>query len=425
MNNPRGAGRKPMLSQEQFSIMKKRINAGETITSLAKEYGISRQAIYQRMQEEKKTHEIEIKCMDNGRLLSLICVDMRKQTVRVRNYTDMLSQTPFGWNENPEWDDYEHFLGEKYLEKRMPGAVPSQYSNLLLQDTCISNISISELHDDKTLRIHPNDNSLTFSFRRKDILYTRSDTDGFQMKALSQNRKWFVKTQAVMAGKKMNDWIVEVIASELCSQLEIPHVEQIPCRVFYEGKPYMGVCSRNFELDGFSFISFERLLERNGKSSRDREFIQLNPSEKLKWCARELSDAGGIPRQQALKYMLDLALIDCLVGNTDRHTRNFGLFFSVQQGCYICPLIFDNGMGLFEHDYYRDEYTSFEDAMRTVYVEPYGEDPFDLLQILIKDFNVLSLYPDLRSINYPDYPVSTFAKEYQNRIKNILAADSE
>ena len=183
----------------------------------------------------------------------------------------------------------------------------------------------------------------------------------------------------------------------------------------------MGVYSRNFELDGFTFISFERLLERLGKSSSDEEFIHLNATEKLKWCAGKLSEAGSIPEERTLKYMLDLAVIDCLVGNTDRHTRNFGLFYSVHDGVYDIPLIFDCGMGLFEHDYYRDEYHDFEDAMRTVYVEPYGEDPFDFLQILIRDFNILARYPDSQNISYMDYPVSAFAKEYQKRIKTILA----
>ena len=113
-------------------------------------------------------------------------------------------------------------------------------------------------------------------------------------------------------------------------------------------------------------------------------------------------------------------MIDCLVGNTDRHTRNFGLFFSSHQAAYGIPLIFDNGMGLFEHDYYKDEYTDFEEAMRTVYVEPYGEDPFDMLRLLISHFDLYSLYPKLPNIVYPDFPVSSFAKEYQTRILEIL-----
>ena len=413
-----------MLSREQFADVKKRIEAGEKISVLANEYGISRQAVYQRLKEEKKIHEIEIDCMEDGVLLSVISIDLNKQAVRVRNYTDMLSKTPFGWNVHPGWSDLEDLVQRKYLEKKMPGARPSPWPDILCEDTGFPKASLSELQDNNSFMIHPEGSELTFSFRRKDILYTRSDTDGFQMKALSQDRKWFVKSQAVMAGKKMNDWMVEAIASDLCSQLQIPHVEQMPCRLFYEGHPYMGVCSRNFELDGFTFISFERLLERKNKSSRDEEFIHLSSQDKLRWCARELSEAGNLSEELTLKYMLDLALIDCLVGNTDRHTRNFGLFYCAGQSSYMVPLIFDCGMGLFEHDYYRDEYADFDEAMRTVYVEPYGEDPFDLLEILIREFDALSVYPELSSIVYPDYPVTPFAKEYQQRIKTMLAQNT-
>ena len=79
--------------------------------------------------------------------------------------------------------------------------------------------------------------------------------------------------------------------------------------------------------------------------------------------------------------MLNLAVLDCLVGNVDRHTRNFGLFYNSSTGKYEIPLIFDNGMGLFEHDYYRDNYRNYEEAMNNVYVSPYGEDPFELAML--------------------------------------------
>ena len=77
-------------------------------------------------------------------------------------------------------------------------------------------------------------------------------------------------------------------------------------------------------------------------------------------------------------------------------------------------------MGLFEHDYYNGDYADFSEAMRTVYVEPYGEDPFDLLKILLNEYDLLSLYPGLRNISYPDYPVPSFAKEYQDKVLDIL-----
>ncbi|SFO07295.1 hypothetical protein SAMN04487831_10793 [Pseudobutyrivibrio sp. UC1225] len=117
--------------------------------------------------------------------------------------------------------------------------------------------------------------------------------------------------------------------------------------------------------------------------------------------------------------MIDLAVIDCLVGNVDRHTRNFGLFFNSNTGEYSIPLVFDNGMGLFEHDYYRDNYKSFEEAMNNVYVSPYGEDPFDFLLELNKKYHLRTLYKGVEEIHYLQILHTSFAEEYKRRMQQL------
>ena len=114
--------------------------------------------------------------------------------------------------------------------------------------------------------------------------------------------------------------------------------------------------------------------------------------------------------------MIDLAVVDCLVGNVDRHTRNFGLFFNTHSGKYEIPLLFDNGMGLFEHDYYRDRYDSYESAMNNVYVSPYGEDPFDMMIMLDEEFDLKARYPEIENITYPNILSTPFALEYEKRM---------
>ena len=114
--------------------------------------------------------------------------------------------------------------------------------------------------------------------------------------------------------------------------------------------------------------------------------------------------------------MLDLAVIDCLVGNVDRHTRNFGLFYRNDNGCFEVPMVFDSGMGLFEHDNYRDRYESFDEAMRNVYVSPYGEDPFDMLQILDREYHLKKIYPGIDHPDYGDTLMTPFALEYEKRM---------
>lgn len=259
-------------------------------------------------------------------------------------------------------------------------------------------------------------NTPRFTYSKQDMCNARADVDGFQLKALSYDRKLFVKGQAIIGGICMDDWAVELIASDLCEQLGIPCVKQHGCELVYNERILKGVYSNNFELDGYTFVSFERLAERTGHSTKDSEFVKLDAIGKLKWCAERLSEAGDLRYEATLKYMLDLALIDCLVGNVDRHTKNFGLFFDATSGKYEIPPLFDNGMGLFEHDNYKEHYTSFDTAMGQVYVAPYGEDPFDMIEMLDKEFDLMKLYPGLATYGYHTEWITPYAKEYMERM---------
>lgn len=254
-----------------------------------------------------------------------------------------------------------------------------------------------------------------FYFDKKDLISLRSSTGGFQPKFLSADRRFFIKAQAVISGVVMQDWIVEIIASDFCTQLGIPCVVQNECDIVFAGRRYKGVYSCNFEFYGKSFKSFETLLNENMMSTNDGGFIRMDTAEKLRWCADKLSALCRIDFAQCLKYMVDTAVVDCLVGNVDRHTRNFGVFYDNINGVYGIPLIFDSGMGLFENDSYRDNYMTFDDAMHSCYVSPYGEDPFDMVDILEGEFKISNMYKfcDLH-INH-GLP-NKFASEYVERM---------
>lgn len=257
----------------------------------------------------------------------------------------------------------------------------------------------------------------TFHFLKNEMLAARTGTDGFQPKFFTKDRQYFVKTQAVISGIPMQDWLVEIIASDFCEQLHIPCIQQHPCIVEYAGHEFFGVYSKNFELEGYTFLSFESLLNRYHLSSKDDYFIKLPSEKKLKWCAEKLSVYGKLPFNNCLHYMLNLAVIDCLTGNTDRHTRNFGLFYHPDHG-FCIPLIFDSGMGLFEHDYYRDHYKTFDDAMMNVYVSPYGEDPFDMAALLKQAFP-LSTY-EFQNLKLPEIVPNKFSIRYLEQILHIF-----
>ena len=436
MRNSRGAGRKPGINSEQLAAAQSRHAQGESIARIAEDFGISRQALSQHLKKAATQTEFALDYLDHGTLISRIYADSEKEMLRLENYSRKLSEQPFGFTADPSWDDFGHWLEDLYLQSKRGSSTPSNprlpmqplplcmecpKADFTLNDVMGALDADAESRQLKAPEGLPDSSELPrFEFHRRDLLLARTDTDGYQSKALSSDRLWFVKSQAIFHGIPMNDWAVEIIASRLCCQLNIPCVEQYPCDFVYEGRVYHGVCSRNFELDGYTFIAFERLLERMGHSSREEEFISLDAMEKLHWCARMLAAAGDLPVQDTTRYMLDLALIDCLVGNVDRHTRNFGLFYNNALCRYEIPLLFDNGMGLFEHDYYRDQNNSYEEAMRSVYVAPYGEDPFDMIRMLDEAFDLKSLYPALTTLNYGDLShLTDFAAEYTERMRTL------
>ncbi len=418
MANTRNAGRKPRIAQAELNKIRDRINSGERVSSIASEYGVSRQALYKRLREEKASHEICVDYYVGDELCSSIYVDTGSEALRLVNYTDALSKRAFGYNDAPDMSELRDLIERQYLiSKGVTGP-----DCMLMTDGCDPIDILKDLYDNGQmggLSIREGSHIPSFEFSGRDIVIRRTDTDGYQLKAITRDRRHFVKSQAIMGDVALRDWAVEIIASDICDQLSIPCVRQRQCRFVYEGRIYDGVYSDNFELDGYSFISFESLLNRNYRSTDDDRFIKKNAIDKLKWCAYELASISGLPIELTQKYMIDLAVLDCLIGNTDRHTRNFGLFYNSNTSAYEIPLIFDNGMGLFENDNYRDRYESFEAAMNNVYVAPYGEDPFDMMRMLDAEFDIRKMYPGIEGISYSSILSTPFALEYERRMMAV------
>ena len=408
MRNERGAGRKAIVSNEQLNIIIERIAGGESVSALAEEVGVSRQALYKRLRVYQGAMSASLDYVVDGDKIAELSIDMQNENVAMKETCSRAITYYLGINHVANWQELSLLLEKEYF-KAQGIDVEDLTVKYLSTDFGKKTFSLNEVlqgdndiqpSDKETISAIDSKNMPCFEFTKKDILLARTDTDGYQYKALSHNRRWFVKAQVSMGGIAMNDWAVEVIASSLCEKLAIPCVKQNRCEFMYEGIALHGCYSANFELKGYSFISFESLIMKIGKSTNDSEFIRMDTISKLEWCAQMLAELGKLDYASTLKYMIDLALIDCLVGNVDRHTRNFGLFYDSIEGKYIIPYAFDNGMGLFEHDYYRDRYESYDAAMRNVYVSPYGEDPFDMILLLDEEYDLLARYPELTKLNY-------------------------
>ena len=54
-----------------------------------------------------------------------------------------------------------------------------------------------------------------------------------------------------------------------------------------------------------------------------------------------------------------------------------------------------------------------------MYVSPYGEDPFEFLQMLNEEYKLKEIYKGVEQIKYLDILNTPFAKEYERRMSEL------
>lgn len=145
--NVRGAGRRRALPAETISIIKKRQDAGETITALAAEYGVSRQTLSSYLhprapqmdqvcrtyrawvslnaryvrQENLWDYTLRIDYMNHDECCTVILVDFLHEKILIQNETDELLFRAFGVKEKPTWEDFEYFLEDRCVPRTRYG----------------------------------------------------------------------------------------------------------------------------------------------------------------------------------------------------------------------------------------------------------------------------------------------------------------
>ena len=136
--NERYAGRKNALDEKNINIILQRYRSGETVSSLSKEFGISRQTIYSYISkntDDKIYHSyslwaklnrefkllnadrytLRIEYMSGDRCLSVILVDFESERVEVVNSVKDPLLKPFGIKVKPNWEDFEDFMVERCI----------------------------------------------------------------------------------------------------------------------------------------------------------------------------------------------------------------------------------------------------------------------------------------------------------------------
>lgn len=137
VNNPRNAGRKPSITDEQLQDIRRKRVQGMSVTKLATEYGVSRQTMssYLNMEQEdvneliyrtykkwmevnkdfRNSHNVQdylmrMEYMCGDELCSSILVNFEKKEIAVVNYTNDVIHQAFGVKAKPDWEDFEYFL---------------------------------------------------------------------------------------------------------------------------------------------------------------------------------------------------------------------------------------------------------------------------------------------------------------------------
>ena len=141
--NSRGAGRKKALSDTQQEKARERFLQGESVSSLAREYGVSRQTMsgYLHSTDENKLqgmysvykqwvrlnrefqgnnlndYTMRLEYMNKDRVCTVILVDFFHQKILIHNESDFLLERAFGMNNKPTWQDFNVFLEERCVPR--------------------------------------------------------------------------------------------------------------------------------------------------------------------------------------------------------------------------------------------------------------------------------------------------------------------
>ncbi len=146
MANERGAGRKPSISARELCQIRKRHEAGETLTELAKIYGVSRQTLSKYMNQKNSDAErigytlgqwvrlnrqfrkvnvadypIRMEYMCREECCTVILANFKDRKIVVCNTTDDLLHRAFGIKAKPDWKDFEEFLESRCFPRSRDG----------------------------------------------------------------------------------------------------------------------------------------------------------------------------------------------------------------------------------------------------------------------------------------------------------------
>ena len=138
------------------------------------------------------------------------------------------------------------------------------------------------------------------------------------------------------SGTEQQEPFNEVLASEICRRLNIPHVEY---KIVERNHKYYSAC-KDFADSNTEFVSALYVYNSLPISNNESVFQHiLNCCEKL-----------GMNRNEIEEHLCKMLILDSMILNTDRHLNNFGFLRDPETLEWKgCAPIFDSGTSMLHH----------------------------------------------------------------------------
>lgn len=213
----------------------------------------------------------------------------------------------------------------------------------------------------------------------------KSTSKGNQEKYVNTSDNMYIKACFEYDGKIWRDDLVEVVATSLCTYLDIPVVSQGLCTICKDSINKTGSYSLNFLRDEERLIHYAEMIElvtgnftldqrktlkkRYGNSLQDRFNYMLYIYTHF------------LDEMTARQYLENMQLVDALLLNEDRHENNYGVIYNEELDTYRLEVLYDFGLSLFEHDRMYTN-TTYTDAIKKVRLKNISVNPKKVLEFL-------------------------------------------
>lgn len=235
-----------------------------------------------------------------------------------------------------------------------------------------------------------------------------ANTKGNQAKWFVEN--CFVKGQFFYQEQYWKDNQCEVIASDICRQLDINAVEQKLCKIQTDEGVLDGSYSENFNGGNDEFVSFYRILKKYGVyRDVDINWKRMSTKERFDGVVSMINEYCNVDWTE---YLSSMILIDCIIGNVDRHLNNFGLIKNISTGKFKIAPLFDFGLSLFEHDTMYSN-VSLTTAINKTKMQPFSSSIDKQLSVVATKIEPTTIYLDyslMPNLLAPHYIKSMLSK---------------